>query len=133
VNDLALRRLVGIPYEFRGDGARTMDCWQLVVRAARDLFGRDYPAYQVERLRDVPLVVRAHLDEWTEVDEPRAGDVVLLSHHLLHCGIMLDGVRFLHTMKGRDSSIERIDSLLWKHRVLRSERTQQQSFRRYGR
>lgn len=123
MNDAALRRLVGIPYKFRGNGETEMDCWQLVVRAARELFGREYPAYPVALLKDVPAIVRTHLAEWREVSEPEPGDVVILSHQLMHCGIVLDQGRFLHTLEGRDSAVERLDSMMWRDRI--------ETFRRY--
>lgn len=114
-----LRDLVGIPYAFRGRTGEGLDCWQLVQRAALELFGLVYPDFpNVLTMADATPTMRAARGGWWQVDDAAAGDVVMftMGGEPLHVGIVLTPPRFLHTLKGRESCIESYDSISWRSR-----------------
>ena len=76
--------------------ARRHDCWAFARRVWAERFGLDVPAVDVDAL-DARAVLRAFRDHperghWVEVDQPREGDGVLLSHsrHPSHVGVWID-------------------------------------------
>jgi cell wall-associated NlpC family hydrolase len=108
-----------LQWGYRGEGGG-VDCWMLVRRVARELFGREYPDYPVpyERIGETFAAERVH---WIKVDREHMepGDVVLLtmSDEPFHAGIMVDRDRFLHIPRDRWSRVERIDSFVWSRRA----------------
>lgn len=114
----SLPSLIGLPYGFRGEGGG-VDCWQLVRRAARELYGIDFPNPACPTLADASAVMRAESVNWIPVADPLAGDVVLftLRGEPLHAGLVIGRGRFLHVLKGRASCVERLDGVLWHRRI----------------
>jgi cell wall-associated NlpC family hydrolase len=56
---------------------------------------------------------------WTKVEVPQHGDIVTfrIMGHEIHCGIMLNGSEFLHSLKGRMSCIEDLSHINWRTRL----------------
>lgn len=97
---------VGIPYD-------EADCWTLARRVLVEQFWIFVPSYADEPV-DVALAIGKR--HFTEVDAPRAGDLVLMRRlGRPHIGVMLDGVSMLHTSRGKNAVVERISSI--RHKV----------------
>ncbi len=113
-----LRDFVGLPYGFRGEGGG-VDCWQLVLRAARELYGLTFPDPEVPSMNEASAIMRDGFSYWRRVDDPQAGDAVCISlaGRPLHAGLVIEGGRFLHVLAGRDSCIERLDAIAWRRRI----------------
>jgi len=115
-----LRPYLELRWGFRGEGGG-IDCWQLVCRAGRELFGRDYPDDFALEQAELAQVFAHERQRWLEVDRAamEPGDVVLLTlrGEPVHAGIMVDRRRFLHIMPGAESTLGDIDGLAWRHRI----------------
>lgn len=64
---------------------------------------------------------RVGVSQWERLSSPEANCVVLFRmdrREGTHVGVMLDGQRFLHALKETGVCVERVDSELWKRRVL---------------
>lgn len=122
-----LARWVGIPYGFQG---RALDCWSLCRAFARKELGQEFPEFMFDKSDEeayleagrIHIATQAALGtHWRPVSEPDVGDVLLIriKGHPCHCGIFVgpvDGVpTFLHTLKGRNSSLESLT--FWKQQI----------------
>lgn len=126
MNVQALANLVGIPYASGGrDRSQGLDCWGLIRVAALELFGTEVPDYtgyesSCDQAQTAPLFAARHV--WTRISKgsEQPGDVLVLrlSGYPIHAGICLGGDKMLHTLVGRNSCIERYDSLTpWFRRI----------------
>jgi len=122
---------VGIPYASRGRDRAGIDCWGLARLVYREQFDRDLPSFDGEyvdehdREANAELIAR-RVEGWQRLDgTPEPGDLVLFwiadpetkKRHLSHIGIAAAPGHFLHARQGTDSTIERLDAGVWKHRV----------------
>lgn len=111
-------RYLGIPYVVNGDPPTACDCWTIVRWFCGNELGQDLPRYlyDMETLTDdshhlIHGEIVNHLGErWHRVEVPQRGDVVIMTMAGLpqHCGVMIDPDNFLHSLPGRDSTIERL-------------------------
>jgi len=122
-----MQKLVGIPYEPHGRAYSAADCWGIVYLYYRDVLGLPIPSYVAEmqdrefRPRGIgPLVDVERERHWIEIDAPREGDVVLMRNgrHHNHVGIYLDGGRTLHAEGPGPSTIERLDAMHLRNRIV---------------
>ena len=123
-----LDRLVGIPYAEHGRDYSGADCWGIVWLYYRDVRGIVLPDYldemsTVDFRRDQigKVVTRGREEDWQQVADPRAGNVVLMrvGRQESHVGIYLDGGRVLHSEEPGDvSKIERVDAARLRNRVV---------------
>lgn len=115
---------VGVPYVALGRSVAGADCWGIVLLAARELFGLDYPEYFYAE-SEILEHACAHIGRetrgphWHSVAAPFAPGVV----HIFriqgletHCGLHLGGTEFLHSLPGRNACIETLDDLNWRQR-----------------
>ncbi|WP_028449702.1 C40 family peptidase [Chitinibacter tainanensis] len=109
--------LIGVPFEYKGRGPDTFDCYGLL----RELYrrqGHDIPDYisPTDGAR-ISALFANQLVLWREV-EPEPGAAVLIRvPGNMHCGMLIDRHRFIHTWEGAGGvCIEEIDD--WKSRVL---------------
>jgi cell wall-associated NlpC family hydrolase len=115
---------VGIPYSDRGRDRHGCDCWGLVRLVYRERLEIILPSYResYEASND-PVsasgAIAKYKGTFTEVQQPRPGDVVLLRviGNETHVGIYLEGRRMLHAMKGTNSCIVNLRSKAWTRRV----------------
>lgn len=124
VNDVHLALyadLLGKPFEENGRGPAAFDCVGIALEMAKRL-GKQFPAYlstEVE-LHSVLAPGGATLADCPQIAQPAPGCLVLLrispTEH--HVAFMVDEYRMIHTMKGINCSIERINSILWQRRVI---------------
>lgn len=121
---------VGAPYQLRGRTPDGWDCWGCVRFARAAVFGRESPdwsdAYTAAdgvtpaRLADTTeRLIRERLAAWRPVPA-RAGAVALLNvfDRPAHVGLMLTEVEMLHAFGRAATTIERVDSPRWAHRVV---------------
>lgn len=64
-------------------------------------------------------IVESEKPEWEKVNQPKTGNVVVLKigGRPCHVGIYLERNRMIHTVKGINSCIERLDGPKWKNRI----------------
>jgi len=116
---------VGLPYATHGRERAGIDCWGLVRLVLAEVFHAELPDY-ADRYADgndwgaIGTAVRDGLaDGWTRVEQPRAGDLLILSiaARPWHCGLMLGPLHFLHAPPDTTTCIERLDSPRWARRI----------------
>jgi cell wall-associated NlpC family hydrolase len=120
MSEINITPYIGLPYK-----VREMDCWQLIRKFAKEQLGLYYPDF----LYDVDNITpqsATHIEtetslgkRWKKVDEPQLGDVIIFRMRGIacHCGVYISEGNFLHTLKGRESSYESLDSY-WKQSVV---------------
>ena len=109
---------VGIPFENGGRVREGCDCWGLVRLVLAEVAGIDLPTYgeiSADELLKIAHAIefeRASPD-WIDVSamQRRPLDVVVMRRFgeagraPVHCGVMLDARRMLHTMQSADSHV----------------------------
>lgn len=114
---------VGIPYQPKGRTRDGADCWGLVRMVYADQFDTELPSladeYEHEDDAGIAQLVAMRKESWVPVDQPRPGDVVVFRvlGQPTHVGVAAAPGTFLHSREGYASTIERLDSGAWKHRV----------------
>lgn len=125
MNRELLASLVGIPYVSTGrNPAVGLDCWGLVVHASAVLFQRelpDYRGYANACDHEQTTVLFEERSKWQRIakGDEIPGDVLLLrlAGHPVHAGLVVGDNLMLHTLTGRNATLERYDSLSpWYHR-----------------
>lgn len=95
-------------------GLRGMTCWGFVRDAYRlegvvlpeDYFGEALPLLRI-------------VDPTAEILE--AGDLVVIRNHAFatnHCGLMVSGSEFMHSLEDFGVLVSRIDRAPWSHRIV---------------
>ena len=112
-----IKKAVGVPFKPHGRGYDNWDCWGLIYIAHRDVYSIDLPSYDKEyksinreREKIEGLYSAGKQEEWVEVKDPQAGDVVMLymDGRAVHVGLMIDKDKFLHTEQGIDTCVQRL-------------------------
>ena len=90
--------LVGIPYEFRGRGPNSYDCYGLVLTISnrRGIIIPDviYSTDEAERFRLIAIA-----EGWQKTD-CKPGAIAVFRNHTgatAHCGVMIDDDCFIHS------------------------------------
>ena len=116
---------VGIPYKPKGIPPEAADCWSLVRDYAFCMLGQDWPPYMYDAetyMSDARKIIVAEMVApggcWERVDTPRHGDLLIfkLKGYPVHCGVYLEKGNMLHTMKGRNSTIEPLEN--WRENLV---------------
>lgn len=117
-------RYVGIPFLDKGRDRAGIDCWGLAKLIYQEELSIILPTFdgysdgsdpsQIE-----PLTTMGLADLWEEVDNPREFDgiVIRLAGHPVHIGVMINPGEFIHSLKGRDVAIDRVENMIWKKRI----------------
>lgn len=79
-------KYIGLPYANGARGPDVFDCWGLVWWVQKHEFGRILPEFPV--LECAPEI-KAQLKEWSQVETPSDGDVVVMNGGR-HVGIYMD-------------------------------------------
>lgn len=115
---------IGKPFEDKGRGPDTFDCWGLVKGVLQQQFGQhglpDYlDGYDSAKDRTVARLLSMERARWSQVETPQLGDVVLIRvlGRPQHVGIVVARNMMLHTDRGTESCLEYIDSPRWRSRV----------------
>jgi probable lipoprotein NlpC len=123
-------KYIGIPFKDRGRDHSGIDCWGCVVLVYREVFGIDLPRFDAryETARDRVSVARLFFEESTsarwhrvELQDARMPDIVTTEivgrdtdgqlQRFRHVGLFVAPKRILHVMAGRETCLERLDSL----------------------
>jgi len=113
--------LLGKPFAPSARGPESFDCVGIALEIAKRL-GKQLPAFvsSEAELHAQLGAGNASLADLPQIARPVPGCIVLLrispSEH--HVAFMIDEYRMIHTMKGINCSIERINSSLWQRRVI---------------
>ena len=116
---------IGIPFKNGGREPDGVDCYGLVRLILKERQSVDLPSLRYDDSFDC-RAVSAELDSlfnrfggevyFEKVDKPSGGEVVILQHKGFpgHCGLMLDELRFVHSLPGVGSVVSRLDDPVWK-------------------
>ena len=117
-----LARFVGIPYKTGARGPDAVDCAGLVMMFYEEALGIVLPPmlYGAEITRDE---IAALTDEtlqsasWQHVEAAEFGDLLVfrMLGRPTHVGVYVGNGDFLHSIKGKDSCIERLSE--WQSRL----------------
>ncbi len=116
-------KYVGIPYVEKGRDVNGVDCWGLVRLIYKDQYNIELPSFADEYIpKDTSRIselVHQYNEGWDRATAPVEGAGVLFNiyGHASHMGVMLDKVNFIHSIRGADTSISRIDSPKWAKRI----------------
>ena len=121
---------VGIPYKVRGQPPLSGDCWTVCryfLRRELNIIAPCY-MYSAETLEaDATCLITtlsALEQDWQKVTERpcderllRRGDLLIMTvvGHLQHCGMYLGDGEFIHSLAGRNSTLERLAR--WQNHV----------------
>ena len=122
-----IRRFIGLPYEDRGRDYTGADCWGVAYLVHRDVFGcADFPRLSddyrsINDTAGVHEAFVANAERFERIDTPdRAeGDIVMfrLQGLAVHCGVVVDGNRMIHSLPGHECVIERYTGAKWVRRM----------------
>jgi len=122
---MSLLKYVGIPYVIGKESFEEADCYGLCRLYAKNELGIELPHYMYSTLDNEAVAEAAILTAkhglgqgWEKVTTLQHGDIVTfrVMGHEVHCGIMLEGTQFLHSLRGRMSCIEDLLHINWKSR-----------------
>jgi cell wall-associated NlpC family hydrolase len=121
---MVLDRYIGIPFVAHQSTFIGADCWGLVDLFLREELGIYHPSiskdFNTENLRRVEAEYLKNINKyWKQTGEPKIGDCVLFNFmgHSTHVGIIVKPQIMLHTLKGRNSVLERFLSPAWAKRI----------------
>lgn len=114
-----------IPFKLRGRDFDGADCYGLVRLVLLHEFNIELPLWEEDYsdIKDhdrLTELIIARQSEFKEVNEPRAGDIVLLrmgSVFPVHIGVMIDSRHFIHTRKDEDVTCCKISDKKWNRRI----------------
>lgn len=98
-------RALRVPFVEHGRTYEGWDCWGLVYRAYRDVYGIELPSYaggyaSTEDYRALDAMIRGGLPAWAPAPEPwRPGDMAVFtlgSRWLFHVGLITGPRSFIH-------------------------------------
>ncbi len=121
-----LPKLIGIPYLSGGrNPAVGLDCWGIVRTASKELFDHevpDYSGYVDSTDPDQTLHLFENRRAWQVITpgQEQPGDVVILRviGYPVHAGLMLERGCFIHSIRGRNSCLERYTpGSHWERRI----------------
>lgn len=118
-----IEKYIGIPYRSRGR-EKSLDCWGLVMLFYKNEMGVNLSSLggyeNSENGEQVNRVINQEsAANWNKVGTPKAGDVVVfrMGRHISHVGVALEGGKFLHSIKNRQTCVERLNNAIWKDRI----------------
>lgn len=105
----------GTPYRIGGMTQSGVDCSAFVLIVMRDQFGVRLPRTTEEQLRFGKRVRKNRM---------QTGDLVFFQtgRKVLHVGIMVDNVRFMHASTSQGVMVSSLNEDYWKRRYIRSNR-----------
>lgn len=119
-----LTSYIGLPYKSKGRDRSGVDCWGLCRLFHKEQFNNDLPAYDAYTdagdSRSVAQVVKDNVKNWTKVETPEYGDILMFRIMGLpaHTAIYLGDGDFLHAFKDTNACIERLKSITWEPRLV---------------
>lgn len=120
-----LNKYISIPYKEKGRDFDGVDCYGLNYLIYKNEIDLLIPSYaddyqSAEDGRELGLLINKEKVKWIKVDIPEIFDGVLIrmKGHPMHCGMYIGDGLFIHCLKGSGVTIEKIDSITWKNRIL---------------
>ena len=115
---IEIQDLIGKEFKYFGRGPDYFDCWGLVVECSKraGIFLPEYRTYIDTMLRSNYITVcKNHFEK---LDSPEPYCVVTFKLHrnlITHCGFVLEDKKsFIHIMRKRKVSVEKLDSKVWQ-------------------
>lgn len=116
---------VGIPYKLHGRDEDGLDCWGLVRLIYKEQKDIDLPSFSEEYLNSDDVryneeVIARHKEGWSLSNEYTVGDVALfrINGSESHVGVIIDDNKFIHAREGNSVTIEKLDSVQWRRRLV---------------
>lgn len=120
-----LDRYTRIPFKEKGRDYSGCDCWGIPYLIYRDLLHIELPLYvdsyqNTADVREISRLMDKERVTWVQVDKPEPYDIVniRLRNRPLHCGVCIGEGRFIHCLDGTNTTVERLDALAWRHRIV---------------
>lgn len=118
-----MNKLIGLPYASNGRGPE-FDCWGFCMFAAKELYDVVLPDYRYPTSDDCSIsafTIFSALKSgvWEKVTGYEPGDVHIfrVGRFHCHCGLHVGDDSFLHCLRGRNSTLERLGSTDWSDRL----------------
>lgn len=104
----SIAEFVGIPYVLGGRSRAGADCWGLVRLVYAELLGIELEDYAYTSRRDAGVLIDTHRHAWLELTAPLPFAVAVLRNGRapMHCGVVVDAERMLHTTSGGESVVQ---------------------------
>ena len=126
-----VEKYVGKPFEDRGRGPDSFDCWGL-VKAIFQERGIDIPDYEIScfQTRTIGAQMEISRDEWHRLDEPGVPCLVVMksdaNHPTMcnHCGVYIGEGQFIHTLQKTGVIVTPLRHPYWRGKI--------EGFYRYG-
>jgi cell wall-associated NlpC family hydrolase len=90
----------------------------------KEIFGKDLPTMDedyssIEDRATLQRLITQHSSDFTRVENPQPGDLVLMRvvGFNSHIGLVLEKGNFLHMWKGAGVVVERLTGPEWRHRI----------------
>lgn len=122
IEQVDITDLVGIPFKLRGRDLDGLDCYGL-VKLIEERRGNQIPEYAYDGTEKtfVHYLIEGSMPLVTELEEPEPYCTVTISIRqpwVHHVGIVLPDTRhFIHVLRKRHVTIERLDSEVWKGKI----------------
>lgn len=121
-------KYIGTPFEEKGRGPDTFDCWGLV----RWVYLHDHPRkielpsytecyeHTNEREKLARVIVDERQKKWQKVEQPQEFDAILLRMRgvPMHVGVVTKKNHMIHCAEGINTYEESFKSLRWEKKVL---------------
>lgn len=125
-----VKEYVGIKFKDRGRDYDGVDCWGLCRLVWRNQFSLPLPDY-LETYRksmdskNISGVINDNGVEsgcWNRIDKgsemPGDGVLLRIGGFPTHVGVVISPGWMLHSIKGKDSALERYDTMNWRNKVV---------------
>ena len=121
--------LIGLPWSNKGRGPESYDCWGLSMEVLRR-FGVALPDYDVDAAARHAIdgtysallgPAEAGAGPWLPLNNQEPGAVVAIRNHpkyVSHMGVYLDRGLFIHVMRDIRVSIERVNAIEWRNKIV---------------
>ena len=125
---MTIADFIGLTYENKGRTLKGVDCYGLYILFNKLILNKTIPEYGYAHAEDANAVHCAFTyneRKWIDVtDAPQLGDLIMfkIAGRVVHCGVYINKSEFLHTLAGRNCTIEPLDSVTWvrrKYKVIR--------------
>ena len=121
----SLIKYITIPYKSHGREFDGIDCWGLVYLIYLHELGISLPTYSedYESIADSEVIgalIGREKVKWAKIDVPQKFDTVLIrmKGFPMHCGIYIGDGKFMHCLKGVNTTVEKIEASSWKSRIV---------------